>query len=345
MIGNDTGANRTKSASDSDASTTDQPADADPDASENADESAASAPESPPEPSTPDNDGQPAAPEEQSNGNSQAESADSAAPANDSEQDDSSDDSNNDTSDGPSGFDVTVETDLVDSLIGIPNAIVEEARLDVTPESVSVTAVDPANVAFASATLDADAFSSYSVGSFEIGLGFERASDVLGFFPKDSTINLAIDDVGKLTYSGEGMEFTQGLITPESIRNVDGVPEFDETTLTVKSDFFSQAVKAADMVSDHLEIRIEDQTLCISADGDTDSIEATASDDDIVSPPDSDGAHGMYDIGYMNEVNRAIEGDTVTIGLGEDMPVSFRGDFADGDGTYELMVAPRIQPD
>jgi hypothetical protein len=47
----------------------------------------------------------------------------------------------------------------------------------------------------------------------------------------------------------------------------------------------------------------------------------------------------------MREIVRGHTADTVTLEASTDLPVIFEGDFADGAGRYEFMLAPRLNED
>jgi hypothetical protein len=62
------------------------------------------------------------------------------------------------------------------------------------------------------------------------------------------------------------------------------------------------------------------------------------------SPPDH-AFGGLLSIDYMREIVRGHTADTVTLEASTDLPVIFEGDFADGAGRYEFMLAPRLNED
>jgi len=47
----------------------------------------------------------------------------------------------------------------------------------------------------------------------------------------------------------------------------------------------------------------------------------------------------------MREIVRGHTADTVTLEASTDLPVIFKGDFADGADRYEFMLAPRLNED
>lgn len=253
------------------------------------------------------------------------------------------DDPDRDGDSDPDGFDAEVAGDVLNTFLEIPTGLLDEARLIAGPDEVTLVKPDPANVAFARVSLDHDAFETFHSTEFETGLNLNQASEMAGFYDRTDTIQLDVEDASTLTYGGDDLSFNQGLLAPETIQDVPDLPEFDDTTtFTITTEFIEDAIKAADMVSDHLRLTRDADSVTIEADGDTDEVAVDATDDDLITNPDSE-FNVLLSLDYMQNIVRGLAGDTVTIEAGNDIPVLFDGDFADGDGSYRFMLAPRIK--
>jgi proliferating cell nuclear antigen len=104
-------------------------------------------------------------------------------------------------------------------------------------------------------------------------------------------------------------------------------------------------VKAADLVADHVRIRMEadDETFLIEAEGDIDAValELGGDDIDIIAVG---GANALFNLEYLKKMVRTVpKGTAVALELGEDFPLVLSYDLADGDGSVTRMLAPRIE--
>ncbi len=132
----------------------------------------------------------------------------------------------------------------------------------------------------------------------------------------------------------------------KTIRAEPTLPEFDlPAAVTVDRDAFQRGVKAADLVGDHVRIRMEadGDALVIESEGDIDAVTLELDGDDIEILAAGD-AGTLFSLDYLKKLVRTIpKGTTVTLNLGEDFPLILSYELADGDGTVTRMLAPRIE--
>lgn len=165
----------------------------------------------------------------------------------------------------------------------------------------------------------------------------------------DDLVHLELDEeTRKLHIEIEGLSYTLALIDPDSIRQEPDIPDLDlPAEIVLEGAQLDRGIKAADMVSDHIRLRVDeaDETFHIQAEGDTDDVDLELTAEDLISlsagPADS-----LFSLDYLKDMNKAIAGDAeVRVELGEEFPVKLHYDFAEGLGQVTFMLAPRIQSD
>ena len=244
-------------------------------------------------------------------------------------------------------FNAIVSADTLQATLDSVGVLVDECKIHLNDDGLVIRAVDPANVGMVDLTLDAEAFESYEADGGLIGVNLVRLQDIAGMADSDQLVHLELDEeTRKLHISIDGLEYTLALIDPESIREEPDLPDLDlPATIVIEGRDIDRAVTAADMVSDHIELGVDDseETFYVKAQGDTDDVhlELGAGDlIDLVAGP----ASSLFSLDYLKDMDRAIPADAeVTVELGEEFPVKLHFDIAEGQGEVTFMLAPRIQ--
>ena len=244
-------------------------------------------------------------------------------------------------------FNAIVSADTLQATLDSVGVLVDECKIHLNDDGLAIRAVDPANVGMVDLTLDAEAFESYEADGGLIGVNLVRLQDIAGMADADQLVHLELDEeTRKLHISIDGLEYTLALIDPESIREEPDLPDLDlPATIVIEGRDIDRAVTAADMVSDHIELGVDEgeEAFYVKAQGDTDDVhlELGAGDlIDLVSGP----ASSLFSLDYLKDMDRAIPADAeVTVELGEEFPVKLHFDIAEGQGEVTFMLAPRIQ--
>jgi len=242
---------------------------------------------------------------------------------------------------------VRAET-LLEALDSV-SVLVEECKIHLDEEGLAIRAVDPANVGMVDLELSAAAFESYEADGGTIGVNLSRLEDIVGMADSGQLVQLDLDEeTRKLHIQIDGLEYTAALIDPDSIRQEPDIPDLDLTaTVVVEGRDIDRSVRAADMVSDHIALGIDedDPHFYVDAEGDTDDVHLELDEDDLIDLTPG-AAHSLFSLDYLKDMNKAIPNDAeVTVELGEEFPVKLHFDVADGQGSVTYMLAPRIQSD
>jgi proliferating cell nuclear antigen len=240
---------------------------------------------------------------------------------------------------------VSAET-LGDALDSV-SVLVDECKVHLDEGGITITAVDPANVGMVDMQLDASAFESYEADGDLVGLNLSRLQDIAGMADRGQLVQLELEEeTRKLHIQIDGLEYTLALIDPDSIREEPDIPDLDlPAEIVLEGANIDRAVTAADMVSDHIALGVDedDELFYVDAEGDTDDVHFELGETDLIALT-AGPAHSLFSLDYLKDMNKAIPGDTeVTVELGEEFPVKLHFGFAEGQGTVTYMLAPRIQ--
>jgi proliferating cell nuclear antigen len=229
------------------------------------------------------------------------------------------------------------------------SVLVDECKIRLEEDGLTIRAMDPANVGMVNLDLDVSAFESYETDGGMIGVDLTRLEDIASMANADDLIHLELDEeTRKLQIQIDGLEYTLALIDPDSIRQEPDLPDLDlPATVIIEGRDIDRAVKAADMVSDHIALGVDpdDEYFYVDAEGDTDDVHFELDPDDLIDLTVGD-AHSLYSLDYLKEMNKAISSDAeVSVDLGEEFPVKLNLDIAEGQGEVTFILAPRLQGD
>jgi proliferating cell nuclear antigen len=278
------------------------------------------------------------------------------------------------------GFYATIETLRFKRLLRAVSAIVEECRIYLEPEGLAIQAVDGANVAMIDLSASAEVFEFYDASGGVIGVDIGHLYEVARMADASDHLHFRLDqETRKLHVRIKELEYTLGIIDPDTIRQEPDLPELEfAAELTLSKDEFARTVKAADMVADETLFSVDEveEQFIVEANGDADTMRYeldadelaalhTAIDQEVESQEqdedetkgdsnqtedDSDDEPGVvasvFSLDYLKQLRTPIPNDgAVTIEFGEDLPATIAFDIADGTGHVQYMLAPRISTD
>jgi len=233
---------------------------------------------------------------------------------------------------------------LKDSIEAI-STLVDEAKFKITPEGISVKAVDPANVAMVSFDLSKDAFDSYEATEGELGIDLTKLNGVMEMADKDDNIELELDEAAhKLVVRMRGLAYTMSLLDPSSIRKEPKVPALElPARIVIRGEDMKRAVKAAEKVSDYMSIGVKGDVFFMEAEGDTDKVLVEMTKDQLIDLKPSE-AKSLFSLDYLSDMSKIVgKASEVTIDLGKDYPLKIGLRIAEGKGDVSYMLAPRVE--
>jgi proliferating cell nuclear antigen len=244
-------------------------------------------------------------------------------------------------------FNAIVSASTLRTAIDSVGVLVDECKIHLDEDGIRIRAVDPANVGMVDLELDADAFESYEADGGVIGVNLSRMDDIAGMASSGDLIHLDLDEeTRKLHISMDGLEYTLALIDPDSIRQEPDIPDLDlPANVVLEGNDIDRAVRAADMVSDHIALGVDatEETFYVEAEGDTDDVYLELGREDLIDLSAGE-ARSLFSLDYLKDMNKAIPKDAeVELELGEEFPVKLHYEVAEGLGDVTYMLAPRIQ--
>ena len=246
-------------------------------------------------------------------------------------------------------FKAIVDAETLRTALDSVGVLVDECKIHLNEDGLAIRAVDPANVGMVDLELDASAFESYEADGGLIGVNLTRLFDIAKMADSSQLVQLELDEeTRKLHIQLDGLEYTLALIDPDSIRKEPDLPDLDlPARIVVEGADIDRAVKAADMVSDHIALGVEEEGefFYVDAEGDTDDVHFELPRDELIDLQ-AGAAHSLFSLDYLKDMNRAIpKNGEVTVDLGEEFPVRIGFEIAEGKGSVTYMLAPRIQSD
>ncbi len=244
-------------------------------------------------------------------------------------------------------FNAIVSASTLQTAIDSVGVLVDECKIHLDEDGIRIRAVDPANVGMVDLELDADAFESYEADGGIIGVNLSRLDDIAGMAGSGDLIHLDLDEeTRKLHIQMDGLEYTLALIDPDSIRQEPDIPDLDlPANVVLEGADIDRSVRAADMVSDHIELGVDDveEVFYVKAEGDTDDVYFELGHEDLIDLTPG-AASSLFSLDYLKDMNKAIPKDAeVELELGEEFPVKLHYEIAEGLGAVTYMLAPRIQ--
>lgn len=251
--------------------------------------------------------------------------------------------------------DVTATATIYQDFFNQLGNLVSETKLFIGEGGWEICAVDPANVAMGKIPLSDAAFESFSVSEGVLGIDLDNNDirEKIAMFDNDELVRLHLDpETRKLHITGEdgGLEFTHALINPETIRQEPEMPEMEwHNTITISPKDLNRAIKAVDMVTDHVAFTTDaaENTFCVHGEGDTDDVDLELGPEDLFEMDLSD-SESLYALEYLKDLRKAMPSgsdDEITLQFSDQFPLRFTYEWNDSGDKSELLLAPRIHKD
>jgi len=230
---------------------------------------------------------------------------------------------------------------LFSDVIGIISELVLEVRLKVDKAGMSITAVDPANVAMISFKLPANAFSELEVENNEtLGVSLESLKAVLRrcspgsvlIITKEENL-LKLEIVDKIK-----REFNLALIDVEGEEKE--IPSLDfASKIEMSAMDFSAAIEDCVVVADSCTFISESDKFIIQAKGSLNSFKSEFTDEVDIQTQE---ASSKYSLEYLQKMMKATKiTDKIIVNFSNDYPL--RLDFNTPFIELSFILAPRIE--
>ncbi|HHN81437.1 MAG TPA: proliferating cell nuclear antigen (pcna) [Methanomicrobia archaeon] len=242
-------------------------------------------------------------------------------------------------------FEAKIEAKNWKNVISVIGSIIEEAPLKLTPDGLTLRAMDPSHISLIDLELPKDQFIEYSIDQERVvGIDVDEMSRVMGRSkPTDIMIIRADEDANKLfiTFVGESKRrFGLPIIdTPEQSKLK--MPNFPTSAIVgIDASVFKDGIKDASIVADHITLEAMEGAFVMRAEGDIGDIESNIEEDTLVEFKLQEPCKSTFNLSYLADVSGSITGP-ITLELGGDSPLLMN--FEMGGATIKFVLAPRIE--
>src|SRR3989344_1355363 len=210
---------------------------------------------------------------------------------------------------------------IFSDVVGIISEIVLEVRIKVKKDGLSITAIDPANVAMIIFKLPVEYFSEYEIENEEVlGVSLENLKAVLRRIKSGSILIIEKEEnILKLTIQDKiKKEFDLALIDideeEKAIPNLSFISKVEMTSLD-----FSEAIEDCSVVADSCSFVSSPNNFTIKAKGSLNSFRSQFNDEvNII----AEEATSKYSLDYLQKMIKATKlTDKAVLNFGEDYPL------------------------
>lgn len=241
-------------------------------------------------------------------------------------------------------FSADLKSDTLKGIVNIISTLIDEVKFTITPEGMTLKAVDAAHVAMIEMEIDKCAFDNYNAGNSEIGLDLDKVKGVLKLATSGDVIRMEQDDsMGRIVFKVGNITRRMNLVDTTTMSD----PKVPQLSLTAKISLpveeLQKGIRAADSISDHITLRAGPGSFELSCEGDTDSVSLRLEGDSVTVDTDSEVC-SMFPLDYFSNITKAIpSGTMVSVELDNDYPVKLVFALADGNARVNYLLAPRIE--
>ncbi|MCX8158704.1 MAG: proliferating cell nuclear antigen (pcna) [Candidatus Pacearchaeota archaeon] len=230
---------------------------------------------------------------------------------------------------------------LLSDIISIISELVTEVRLKIKKDGMSITAIDPANVAMVYFKMPSSLFSQFEVEKDEtLGINLENLKNVLRRCLQGSSLTISREDnLLKLGIQDKiRREFNLALIDIEGEEKE--MPQWEfKSVIKMDSMSFVEAIEDCSIVSDACTFMANPTSFVIEAKG-LNSAKIEFSSDEV--EIHSDNSMARFSLEYLNKfIKGAKISSRVAINFSDNHPM--RINFSTGDVLLSFVLAPRIE--
>ena len=158
-------------------------------------------------------------------------------------------------------FKAQLKSETLKGLVNMISTLIDEVKFTVSPEGLSLKAVDPAHVAMVELMVESGAFESYEADETELGIDLDKVKDVLKLASSGDIISMEQDaDHGRLIFKIGNITRRMSLVDTSSMNDVK-VPQLKlSSTVKVPVSELQRGIKASESISDHISLIAEGET-------------------------------------------------------------------------------------
>lgn len=242
-------------------------------------------------------------------------------------------------------FNAKVKSEILKSIIEVTAPLVNEVKLNVNSDGISLRAVDPAHVAMVDLNVKKEAFEEYSASDLELGVDVDKLSSIMRLSGSGDMVTMEFDqEANRLIIKIGNLVRKMALIDTAGMPDPK-MPDLElPAKIVLKASELSRGVRASESVSDHLALTSNKENFELYAEGDTDTVNLKLPKNLLVNLTSPSKCKSLFSIDYFSNMIKSIRGEEpVTIMLGNDNPARIEFDIAGKKGHVNYLLAPRIE--
>lgn len=225
--------------------------------------------------------------------------------------------------------------------------LITETTINLSPEGVSLTAMDPANVSLVDFKLNKSAFEKFELDKEQsIGVSLEDLTQILKRAKADQPLELSLTEEHRLEIViNEKRKFDIPLLDLGS-----KAAKKPNLTFAASIDFngslLEDAIADTEIVSDAIIFETGKDTLNVFAEGDGRKVEMSfdKSEEAILDINSKEQAKSMFPIDYLKKMLKGTKmAESATLFLGKDYPLKIELKGTDSNFELSYILAPRIE--
>lgn len=243
---------------------------------------------------------------------------------------------------------VLAETNYFKDSISIISDLVNEASFKVSPNSLELVAMDPANVAMVIFKLLSSCFTEYDVKEdMNLAINLSNLKQILRRTSSDDVLVMELAKDNRLQIQLKGRS-TRTFSIPiiELEEKEQKVPDLSFGSIVkIPCNTFNEAIEDADIVAESVSFESEPKKFTIIAEGDLSKAKIEIKEDDNVKISAEEKVKSKYSLEYLKKmIGGSKLSDEVTVQFSKDYPLKI--DYKTVDKVLlSFILAPRVEND
>lgn len=227
--------------------------------------------------------------------------------------------------------------------------LLTEVHFVFTETGLSLRQLDSSKAAMVVLNLPSGVFQEYSCeGDYDVCLGVDELVKVSKRMASDDKLEFTLNEKDsrfEIKMLGQAeRRFSLQILDPPTRSGKKTSMTFD-VKAEMFADSFKQAVKDIGVVSNHVKLIADSDSLTFAGKGDTGDAEVSLKKGDDESPlfelKVEKKAVSMYALNYLTEIAKAMSSDSVTLQFSTNKPIMLDFAIAEG-GSITFIIAPRV---
>lgn len=224
-------------------------------------------------------------------------------------------------------------------------SIVEEVRLEINPEKLTINAIDGSHITYIILKLEERLFDVYDVDKkYTFNISMKNLTKFLQKSKTDDVLELTYDDENLLLILENNIKKVYKINPVEVKQEVPEPPTYMEypVKINVPINILKEAIQNIELVSDRIEFNADPEILNFIATGDCDNLNVEYIHNERI----ADNVKSLFVIKYLKEMLKAEKfSNNGIVCLGDDMPLSLIYRLPHDEGELTFILAPRIEED